>query len=135
MYTLPKESRTDPISHREARVFCYVLGPISGVLMLQLRPWSEIWSVRFHAYHSIVTGAFWGLLWLSLQLAESLSPSWLMGAFMREMQFLTNFCFIIVWGLLMVTAYWGERFVSFPFLHQLAVRLARHSDKRRWKFA
>jgi uncharacterized membrane protein len=47
-----------------------------------------------------------------------------MGAILREIQFATNAYFVVIWCILMMTAYRGERFVSIPFLHDMAARFA-----------
>lgn len=124
MRMLIKRSQIEKLSDRDARLLCYALGPLSGALMLRFSHFRrEDPSIRFHAFHSILTGVFWALLWCSLVLLEIISP-WFMGAVLREIQFATNAYFVVIWCILMMTAYRGERFVSIPFLHDMAERFA-----------
>jgi hypothetical protein len=72
--------------------------------------------------------AFWAGAWGILRLIEHISP-WLLGAMAREIRFVTNLAFVLLWVALLVTAYEGSRCAVVPPLHSLAVRLARRYEK------
>lgn len=127
--TIPK-----PVSRRseaETRVLCYVLGPISAALILQFRRYGGLWSIRFHAFHSILLTACWAAAWGALRLAEAVSP-WLLATTARQARFAMNLGFLVGWATLVVTAYGGRRCAMIPPVHELAVWLARKSEKH-WR--
>lgn len=111
-----------------ARLACYLLGPLSGALILLGRRTSMLWSVRFHAWNSILLGALWAAAWLLAESLETVAPSWFSRTVASELQFLLNASFALVWGLQALSAYRGERFVPIPAVHDLASRLAHRSD-------
>ena len=80
-------------------LLCYLLGPISGIAFLVLEKEDDF--VRFHAYQS--TATFGGLLVLSVALG------WLplLGGLGRM---LLGPASLILWIVLMVKAFQGERF-------------------------
>lgn len=114
-------------SDAEARTLCYVLGPVSGAMFLRYRP--ESWPVRFHAIYSILMSAFGVLAWAALGAAEALSP-WFLGVVVRELRLAFELSFLLIWVLLLVSAYQGSRFAMIPALHGLTVRIARRYDRR-----
>jgi uncharacterized membrane protein len=117
------------LSDGDARVLCYALGPISGALFLRLRQYGGVWSVRFHAFHSILMTGFWALVWSMLRLIEEISP-WFLSTVARELRLVVNLGFLVAWAMLLVSAYDGRRFVIVPFVHELAVRLSRKFERR-----
>jgi uncharacterized membrane protein len=116
-------------SDAEARVLCYLLGPISGAFILHFREYAVVWSIRFHAFHSILMAGLWGVVWSVLRLIEGVSP-WFLGTLARELRFAATLGFAVIWGCLVVTAYQGDRCAVVPMLHAWAVRLARRFEKR-----
>ncbi len=128
MYTAIRNQITGRISEAEARVLCYVLGPVSGALMIHLRHYGDVWSVRFHAFHSMLMTVVWALTWGILRLIEAISP-WFLSTVTRQFRLAVNLGFIAVWLVLMAAAYGGSRCVIVPFVHRIAVRLARRSER------
>ena len=124
------ETPKSHVSEGAARSLCYLLGPFLVALILQFRQHGLAWSVRFHAFHALLFGALWGAGWAVLRLIESISPSWFLSTIVRELRFAFNLWFLLIWAVLLVTAYTGRRFAIFPFLHNLAARLARKSEPR-----
>lgn len=115
-------------SDAEARVLCYLFGPVFSALMLFSRQ-GHVWPIRFHAVHSMLLTAAWGLAWGALRLVEEITP-WFLGTLLRELRFAMNLGCLLVWICLLIAAYRGVRCAAVPYLHGLAVRLARRSEKR-----
>lgn len=114
-------------SRGAARALCYILGPISVPLILHLRRHSVFWAARFHAFHATLLGASWGAGWGVLRLIEHVAPSWFLSTIFRELRFILNLSFLIIWACLLVTAYTGTRNAVIPILHDFAGRLTRKS--------
>jgi uncharacterized membrane protein len=106
-----------------------VLGPVSGVLMLYLRQHSAAWPVRFHAYHSILMSGVWAMAWGALRLVQEISP-WFLATIAQEARFALNFCAVLAWACLLFTAYRDWRCATIPYVHRMAVKLARRYEKR-----
>ena len=87
---------TGRFSDAEARVLCYLLGAVSGAFFLGFRRYGEVWSVRFHAFHSIFMTAAWGAGWGALRAIERISPSWFLGALAHEIRFAFDLAFVLV---------------------------------------
>lgn len=115
------------LSEAGARVLCYAGGAVSAALMLQLRQYGHVWSIRFHAFHSILITAAWAAIWGALRGIEAVSP-WFLATVAREARFAANLAFVILWVYLLVAAYRGGREVISVSLHNLAVRLARRTE-------
>jgi uncharacterized membrane protein len=84
---------------RIAGLLCYLLGMITGVVFLVLEKEDDF--VRFHAYQS--TATFGALFVLSIGFAWLPLVGWLG-------QMLLGPVSVILWVVLMVKAYQGERF-------------------------
>ncbi len=125
-----QEGRHFHLSEAEARVFCYACGAFSGALMLGFREYSRMWSVRFHAFHSILLTAAWGAVWTALRAAEAAAP-WFLGLVARETRLLLDLSFVMAWLFLLFAAYSGGREIISVHLHALAVRLARKAEPDR----
>lgn len=112
-------------AHRLAdlRAWCYLLGPLSAAAVLRMRRYAALPAVRFHAYHSILVGAAWAAVLLSLWVAESVSP-WFLGTLLREARFAFNVICAGIWGGLVIAAYRGWRFSVIPPLERKAWRWA-----------
>ncbi len=117
-------SRTRHLPDAAARMLCYTLGPVSAALILQARQYGSVWSIRFHAFHSMLMSASWAVAWSALRGIEALFP-WFLATIIRELRFAVNLGFVLIWVLLLTTAYGGGRCASIPVVHGLAVRLAR----------
>ncbi len=122
-------SRTRRLPDAVARVLCYALGAVSAALMLQLRQYGSVWSIRFHAFHSMLMTASWAVIWSALRGIEAVFP-WFLATTIRELRFAVNLGFVLVWVFLLATAYGGGRCATIPFVHGLAVRLARKFQGR-----
>jgi uncharacterized membrane protein len=118
---------TRRLSDSVACVLCYVLVPISGAFFLYSRRYGDIWSVRFHAFHSTLMAGLWAAAWGTLRLIEGMSP-WFLATLAEELRFVMNLGFILVWVALLVAAYQRGRCATVPLVHILAVRLARKSE-------
>jgi uncharacterized membrane protein len=128
MNTALQNRVTGWISEADARVLCYVLGPVSGAWVLHQRRFSSIWSVRFHAIHSLLMSSVWLVAWATLRLIEEISP-WFFATLIGEIRFVMNLCFLLGWMFLLVAAYQGERCAILPFIHRLSVKLARKTER------
>lgn len=106
------------------RLLCYVLGPFGITLLLFFRRYGHVFSVRFHAFHSMLMTAVWAVGWGILRLVEHLSP-WFTGMLAKEMRFAMSFGFLILWAWLLAAAFYGGPCIIIPFVHRLAVRLAQ----------
>jgi uncharacterized membrane protein len=117
-------SRTERSPNALMRMLCYALGPVSAALILEVPQYAGVWSIRFHAFHSLLMTASWAAIWGALRGLEAVFP-WFLATVMRELRFAVNLGFVVIWVLLLTTAYSGSRFASIPIVHELAVRLAR----------
>jgi uncharacterized membrane protein len=109
-------------------MLCYVLGPISSMFMLHSRHYGDIWSVRFHAFHSMLMTGVWAMAWSAFRMIEGISP-WFLATVTREFRFAMNLGFVAAWVLLLAAAYEGRRCAVIPPVHSLAVRLARRFQR------
>lgn len=106
------------------RLLCYLLGPLSVGLILAFRRYEHVFAVRFHAFHAALMSGVWGAAYGTLRLAEHSSP-WFLGMVMKHLRFAVNLWFLSLWIFLLIAAYTGSRTVIIPFVHRLAIRLAR----------
>ena len=101
-----------------AGALCYLVGFVTGVLLLALDPYRHDRFVRFHAFQSIFFSVAWIVLSIALGMLESLLP-WtlarLVAMFSRFVS-LALFC-VALW--LMYRAYNKELF-KLPILGDLA---------------
>lgn len=109
------------------RVFCYALGPLSAALILRFRHSADIWSIRFHAFHSILLTTVGAALWGALRTAEHLAP-WFLSVLLRELRFAMTLGFLVAWAFILITAWGGRRCATVPWIHEWAVRLARRTE-------
>ncbi|WP_321472936.1 hypothetical protein [uncultured Paludibaculum sp.] len=115
------------LSDAQARVMCYLLGPVSGALILRLPHYGAAWAVRFHAFHATLMAATWGLGWGALRVAEEITP-WFLSTVARELRLALNLGFVLAWVCLVIAAYQGRRCAVFPTIHRMAVHLARKTE-------
>ena len=115
------------------RLLCYIL-PGSGALFLAFRPYADVFSIRFHAIHSLLVAAAWVLTWGALRLFEHISP-WFLSVLAREARFVFNIWFLIFWAYLLPAAFYGGRSIDIPLVRWLAGRLARKHSGRSMRHA
>lgn len=108
-------------------VLCYAFAPIAGIYVLLYSPLRHTWMVRFHACHSILMSSVFVAGWLVLDITEELLP-WFVGGIVREVRVAAALGSIPVWILAMVAAYRRYRFAPIPWLHELAVKMARRIE-------
>ena len=121
--------RTRRLADSVACVLCYVLVPVSGAFFLFSRRYGDIWSVRFHAFHSVLMTGVWASAWGALRLIEGISP-WFLATLVKDLRFAMNLDFIVIWAVLLFAAYRQVRCATIPPVHLLAVRLARKFERR-----
>src|SRR5690242_11310682 len=51
------------LTDNAASALCYVLGLVTGILFLVMAPYSQIRTVRFHAFQSIFLNVAWIAVW------------------------------------------------------------------------
>ena len=123
---VPSASASISLTASQAGLLAYAFGFLSGVVLLNVQPWSQDRAVRFHAFQSIFFSAALIVLFVAVSIVAVLlsygSPIGLAGATM-----LLNFVVwaggIAVWLVLMVKAYRGER-LMLPIIGRLAERAA-----------
>lgn len=91
-----------------AGALSYLLGPITGVLFLVLEKENKF--VRFHAMQSLIT--FGGLFVVSILLGMVPLLGWLVGRVLNLVE-------ILIWVVLLVKAYQGERY-KLPYIGEIA---------------
>jgi hypothetical protein len=64
-----------------------------------------------------------------LRSAEEISP-WFLATLAREIRFAANLIFLVIWAFLVGAAWRGCRLAVIPWVHELAVRLARRYQRR-----
>lgn len=114
------QSPTAGMQENVAGLLCYVIGWVTGIIFLLIdkRPF-----VRFHAAQSIVVfGAISVLYWIMAQFLYSLflSGGW---ALFSLLFLIVRIGTLVLWILLMVKAYQGERY-RIPFAADFADSLA-----------
>jgi len=91
-----------------AGLLCYVLGWITGLIFFLIEKDSKF--VKFHAMQSIIT--FGGILVISLVLQVIPFIGWALGVLLSVLA-------VVLWIVLMVKAYQGEKF-KLPVVGDLA---------------
>ncbi len=117
---MANSSPAEGISENVAGLLCYIAGWLSGLIFLLIdkRPF-----VKYHAAQSIVV--FGGLTIIYFILAQFFVTSLFLGGWgLVSLLFLAvRLTFLILWILLMVTAYQGQRF-RVPIAAEFADKLA-----------
>ena len=88
-----------------AGLLCYALGWITGLIFILLEKSNGF--VRFHAVQSIVT---FGAITVLLIVLSVLAGLWIVGPLFTALSAITWILAIVLWIVLMVKAYQGERF-------------------------
>lgn len=124
----PQPSATAPgiaqtgMDENVAGFLCYLIGWITGVIMLvtDKRPF-----VRFHATQSIVVFGGLHILWYVLRVLFSVAVftgGWKELSLDILLYRILDFAAIVLWALLMIKAYQGER-IRVPFAADLAEQI------------
>jgi uncharacterized membrane protein len=103
-----------------AGTLSYLLGFITGILFLVLAPYNQDKFVRFHAFQSIFLSVAWFILNIIVSMMIVVILPWGMSAMLSM---LLGLAFLVVWILMMVKAYQGERF-KLPVIGDLAEKQA-----------
>jgi uncharacterized membrane protein len=99
---------TDTSTGLEANVaglLCYAVGWITGLVMILLEKKNGF--VRFHAVQSIVA---FGAITVLLVVLSVLAGLWIVGPLFTALSVVTWILAIVLWIVLMVKAYQGERY-------------------------
>ena len=99
---------TDTSTGLEANVaglLCYAVGWITGLVMILLEKKNGF--VRFHAVQSIVA---FGAITVLLIVLSVLAGLWIVGPLFTALSAVTWILAIVLWIVLMIKAYQGERF-------------------------
>jgi uncharacterized membrane protein len=102
----------ETLTNPQSRLFgalAYLLFFVSGILLLNLEPYSKDDYVRFHARQSIVFSIAWIALTVIFSVFIGVLPGGL-GRLLVGIKHLIDLAFAIVWVLLMYKAYTGERY-------------------------
>jgi uncharacterized membrane protein len=103
------------------RFLCYLGGIFSGVIFLNLDPYRRDAEIRFHAWQSI----FFALTAMGVWVLGGTFPFFLIPVF--PIALFLHCGVVVLWILLMVKAYNGDRF-KLPMLGELAEKRAAISS-------
>ncbi len=120
-YTAPVASASG-MTDNVAAALCYVLGLITGIVFLVLAPYNQNKFIRFHAFQAI----FFHVAFIVLTLAEMMIGLMMPIGMLVMMSLLSTLIWlgaVVVWILLLVKAYQGERF-KLPIIGDLAEKQA-----------
>jgi uncharacterized membrane protein len=99
-----------------------LVGFITGILFLVLAPYNQDKFVRFHAFQSIFLNAAWIAFWIIQTMLFMMLP-WALSTLLSMLSVLVSLGFLVLWIVLMVKAYQGERF-KLPIIGDLAEKQA-----------
>lgn len=99
-----------------AGLLCYVLGWITGLIFILLEKENKL--VRFHAMQSIVTFGAFTVLWIVFSILMTIPY---IGAVFGLLNILSGILAFVLWIVLMVKAYQGERY-KLPWAGDVAER-------------
>ena len=105
-----------------AGALAYLVGFITGVLFLVLAPYNQDRFIRFHAFQSIFLNAAWIAIWVVQMIMFMILP-WALSTILSLIGMLLSLAFLVLWIVLMVKAYQGERF-KLPIIGDLAEKQA-----------
>jgi uncharacterized membrane protein len=88
-----------------AGLLCYVLGWITGLIFLLLVKEDKL--VRFHALQSIITFGAFTVLWIVFSILTDIRH---IGTLFELLNILSYILAFVLWVVLMVKAYQGERY-------------------------
>jgi uncharacterized membrane protein len=122
----PGASASISLTASQAGLLAYAFGFISGVILLNVQPWSQDRTVRFHAFQSIFFAAALIVLFVAASIVAavlSLGSPLGVGGLTMLLNFVVWAGGIALWLVLMVKAYRGER-LMLPIIGRLAERAA-----------
>jgi len=96
---------TTSLEPNVAGLLCYVLGWITGLVFILIEKENKF--VRFHAMQSIVTFGAFCVLWIPFSILSQLD---ILRALFGVLYAITGILAFVLWIVLMVKAYQGERF-------------------------
>jgi uncharacterized membrane protein len=105
-----------------AGALAYLVGFITGILFLVLAPYNQDKFVRFHAFQSIFLNAAWIVIWIVEMMLFMILP-WALSTLLSLLGMLLSLAFLVLWIVMMVKAYQGERF-KLPIIGDLAEKQA-----------
>lgn len=98
-------------------VFSYLVLFVSGIIVLNLKPYNQLRECRFHAWQSILLGGALVMLWVAENwVLHSWFYAWILFVPLRV-------GFFILWIVLMVKAFQNER-MNLPIISELAQQKA-----------
>jgi uncharacterized membrane protein len=102
-----------------AAAACYVLGAVTGVIMLLLAPYNRNRTIRFHAFQSIFLTVAWIVFWSLVRVVFSF-----LGFFsFYSLSSLVSLAFFVLWVYLIISAYQGKK-VVLPVIGRMAEQQA-----------
>ena len=107
-----KGNDPDDLPGNVASALCYALGVISGAIFLNLEPYRKDRVIRFHAWQSI----YFSLVWMGVMVMNGAIAYGLMFGFLAPF---VSLGFLVIWVILMMKAYNGEKF-RLPLLGDMA---------------
>jgi len=115
------------MSDNVAGLLCYLVGIITGILFLVLDPYNKSKFVRFHAFQSIFLFVAWIAFWIVLAVFSAILHLvlgfWTAVSLMGLLHTVVGLGFFILWILLMIKAYQGQKFML-PIIGALADKQA-----------
>ena len=104
-------------------LLCYILSPLTGIVFFLIEKANPV--VRFHAAQSIVFGIGAVVVWIAIAILSFLfyQIAWSLGSLFTLLQTLVGIGFFILWVVLLIKGYSGERW-KLPVVGDMAERLA-----------
>jgi uncharacterized membrane protein len=116
------------LSPEGAAVLCYAFGFVSGIILLNLQPWSRDRMIRFHAFQSIFFNVAWAVIWVAAAILGFIlgvaSP--MDGGLVMLLQLIVWGGGVALWIVLMVKSFKGQR-LELPIIGRWAERAASSS--------
>ena len=125
-YSQPAQPVAGGMSDNVAGLLCYILGLITGILFLVLAPYNQNKTVRFHAFQSIFFNVGMIALFIVASIIGAILSAVLpiLGSLLWGLiTFVLWIGALIVWIILMVKAYSGQKWVL-PIVGPLAEKQA-----------
>ncbi len=125
-YAQPAQPAATGMADNVASMLCYILGFITGILFLVLAPYNQNKAIRFHAFQAI----FFNVAWIAVSIVASIIGGILIAALPFGMGLLWSLVHLliwvaglIIWIMLMVKAYSGQKWVL-PIIGPIAEKQA-----------
>lgn len=116
----PTSTGLDP---QLAGLLCYILSPLTGIVFFLIEKANSV--IRFHAAQSIVFGVAAIIVWIAIAILSYLfyQIAWSLGSLFTLLQTLVGIGLFVVWVLLLIKGYSGQRW-KLPVIGDMAERLA-----------